>query len=137
MNVSVPCNEHTVVDLVAPPNVHYFPCDLANPDAIKTVTANINKHIGAPTILINNAGFVRGKSILDCTDEDLRLTFQINTISHYQLAQAFLPAMIKNNHGMIVTVASLASYVTVPRLVDYCASKAAALTFHEGLQVII
>lgn len=42
--------------------------------------------------------------------------------------------MIKNNHGMVVTVASLAAYVTAPALVDYCASKSAALTFHEGLQ---
>jgi short-subunit dehydrogenase len=42
--------------------------------------------------------------------------------------------MIKNNHGMVVTIASLASYVTCPSLVDYCASKSAALTFHEGLQ---
>jgi short-subunit dehydrogenase len=48
--------------------------------------------------------------------------------------QQFLPEMIKSNHGMIVTIASLASYVTAPSLVDYCSSKAAALTFHEGLQ---
>lgn len=94
----------------------------------------MKKHVGNPTVLVNNAGFVRGKSILDATDTDLKLTFQINTISHYQLAQQFLPEMIKINHGMVVTVASLAAYVTAPSLVDYCASKAAALTFHEGLQ---
>lgn len=34
---------------------------------------------------------------------------------------------------MIVTVASYAAYVVVPDMVDYGASKAAALTFHEGL----
>jgi short-subunit dehydrogenase len=34
---------------------------------------------------------------------------------------------------MVVTVASLASYVTVPKMVDYGASKSAALSFHEGL----
>ena len=41
--------------------------------------------------------------------------------------------MVAKNHGMVVTIASLAAYVTAPSLVDYCASKAAALTFHEGL----
>jgi len=120
-----------------PPNVHYFHCDLASPDAIKNTAAEVQKHIGHPTILINNAGFARGKTILGTTENDLRLTFQINTISHYQLAQQFLPHMIENNHGMVVTIASLASYVTAPRLVDYCASKAAALAFHEGLQAEI
>lgn len=34
---------------------------------------------------------------------------------------------------MVVTVASLGSYITFPYLVDYSASKAAALSFHEGL----
>ena len=34
---------------------------------------------------------------------------------------------------MIVTVASLAGYLTAPSMVDYAASKAAAITFHEGL----
>jgi len=42
--------------------------------------------------------------------------------------------MIQANHGMVVTVASLAAYLTSPGLVDYSASKAAALAFHEGLQ---
>ncbi len=41
--------------------------------------------------------------------------------------------MVRINHGMIVTVASLASYVTLSQMVDYDASKAAALSFHEGL----
>jgi short-subunit dehydrogenase len=34
---------------------------------------------------------------------------------------------------MIVTVASFAAYITVPNMVDYAASKAAAHSFHEGL----
>jgi len=119
---------------IAPPNVHYFHCDLGSSDAIKATGAEVKKHVGNPTVLINNAGFARGKNILESTDNDLRLTFQINSICHYQLAQQFLPKMIETNHGMVVTVASLAAYVTAPALVDYAASKAAALSFHEGLQ---
>jgi len=41
--------------------------------------------------------------------------------------------MVSANHGMIVTVASLAAYVTVPDMVDYASSKAAAMSFHEGI----
>jgi short-subunit dehydrogenase len=41
--------------------------------------------------------------------------------------------MVAKNHGMIVTVASLAGYVSAPSMVDYAASKASAVTFHEGL----
>lgn len=61
------------------------------------------------------------------------MTFDVNTLSHYWLVKEFLPSMINQNHGMVVTVASLAAYVTAPQMVDYAASKAAALSFHEGL----
>jgi all-trans-retinol dehydrogenase (NAD+) len=120
-----------------PPHVHYFKCDLASPAEIRYIAAGVSQQVGPPTILINNAGFARGNTILSTSETDLKLTFQINTLSHYHLAQAFLPAMIQSNHGMVVTVASLAAYVTSPGLVDYSASKAAALAFHEGLQVFI
>ncbi|KAH9861574.1 hypothetical protein J1614_011324 [Plenodomus biglobosus] len=116
-----------------PPSANYFPCDLSSPTSIASAATNIQTTLGAPTILINNAGVARGKTILTTTASDLALTFQVNTFSHYHLAQAFLPAMIAANHGMVVTVASLAGYVTAPRLVDYAASKAAAISFHEGL----
>lgn len=117
----------------APPHVHYFKCDLTSASDIESVTESIKSSVGDPTILINNAGIARNKDILHTTATDLRLTFGVNTLSHYALAQAFLPSMIANNHGMVVTVASLAAHVTAPGMVDYAASKAAAMSFHEGL----
>jgi short-subunit dehydrogenase len=84
-------------------------------------------------VLINNAGVVRGKTILESTEFDINLTFKVNAFAHYYLAQQFLPHMVANNHGMIVTVSSLAGYVTAPSMVDYAASKSASVSFHEGL----
>ena len=49
------------------------------------------------------------------------------------MVQEFLPDMIQNNHGHIVTIASVTSFVGLGGWVDYCCSKASALAFHEGL----
>lgn len=117
----------------APSNVHFFHCDLSSPASIEAAASQIRASLGSPTILINNAGVARGKTILDTTERDLNLTFRVNTFAHYHLAREFLPAMVSANHGMIVTVASMAGYVCAPSLVDYAASKAAAIAFHEGL----
>ncbi|KAF2711493.1 NAD(P)-binding protein [Pleomassaria siparia CBS 279.74] len=117
----------------APPTVQYFNCDLASPTSIASAASSIRSTFGAPTVLINNAGVAKGNTILESSESDLRLTFNVNTFAHYFLAQQFLPSMIEKNHGMIVTVASLAAYITAPGMVDYAASKAAALAFHEGL----
>lgn len=48
--------------------------------------------------------------------------------------KAFLPAMIKDGHGHIVTIASTAGLIGVNRLVDYCASKYAAIGLSEAVQ---
>jgi len=119
--------------LPAPPSVSFFKCDLTNPSAIASAASSIRAALGNPTILINNAGVARGKSILDSTEKDINLTFKVNSFAHYYLTQQFLPSMIENNHGMIVTVASIAGWVTAPSMVDYASSKAAAVAFHEGL----
>lgn len=48
--------------------------------------------------------------------------------------KAFLPKMIENNKGHIVSIASMAGYVGTPKLVDYCASKYAVVGFDEALR---
>ncbi len=117
----------------APPSVKYFQCDITSSAAIAQAASAIRSEFGEPTVLMNIAGVVTGKTILDGTEAEQRWTFDVNTLSHYLLAKEFLPSMVKRNHGMVMTIASLASYTLVANLVDYAASKAAALTFHEGL----
>jgi len=41
--------------------------------------------------------------------------------------------MLENNHGHIATIASLAGHVGIPKLVDYCASKFAAVSIYHCL----
>ncbi|KAG7293005.1 hypothetical protein NEMBOFW57_003050 [Staphylotrichum longicolle] len=117
----------------AGPTVHYFKCDITSPKTIAAVAREIRQTVGNPTILINNAGVVQGRTILDASERDIRFTFDVNTFAHYWTTKEFLPSMVRANHGMVVTVASVAAWVTVPNMVDYAASKAAAHSFHEGL----
>jgi all-trans-retinol dehydrogenase (NAD+) len=89
------------------------------------------------TILINNAGIVSGKKILDISVEMAELTLKVNCLSHVYTVKEFMPDMIKKNHGHIVTIASSAGHVGVPGLVDYCASKFGAVGFDEALRLEI
>ncbi|KAF9879292.1 hypothetical protein CkaCkLH20_03525 [Colletotrichum karsti] len=114
-------------------NVHYFKCDITSTDKLAAVARDIRDRVGNPTILINNAGVARGKTVLDATERDVRFTFDVNTLAHYWIVKEFLPHMVEKNHGMVVTIASYAAWLTVPSMVDYGASKAAAMAFHEGL----
>ena len=71
--------------------------------------------------------------LLDKSEDQVRKTFDVNIIAHFLLVKEFLPAMIDRNHGHVVTIASMASFITGVGNVDYACTKAAALSFHEGL----
>lgn len=89
--------------------------------------------MGAPSILINNAGILAPHTILNTPDEFLRKIFDVNVLSNWYTTKAFLPAMLASDHGHILTIASGASNVGIGGLADYSATKAAILSFHEAL----
>lgn len=116
-----------------PENIYFYQSDVTSVTAVAETAAAIRRDHGDPTVLINNAGIGTLKSILDGDVKEIQATFEVNTISHFWTVREFVPAMIKRNHGHVVTIASLASYIVHAMNVDYCCSKASALTFHEGL----
>ena len=44
--------------------------------------ADIKKKIGPVTLLVNNAGIVHGKQIVDIQDEDIQKTLSVNAMAH-------------------------------------------------------
>jgi NAD(P)-dependent dehydrogenase (short-subunit alcohol dehydrogenase family) len=120
-------------DFKLPSNVIFLKVDLTSSAAIKEAAVEIYRTHGHPTVLINNAGVGFQGTILEEPEEKIRLTLEVNTLSHFWTVKQFLPSMIKNNHGHIVTIASMASFVSLGEMADYGASKAGALAFHESL----
>ncbi|BGP21931.1 retinol dehydrogenase 10 [Rhodotorula toruloides] len=117
----------------APTVISYYKVDLASAEAVKEVADKIRKEVGHPSVLINMAGVVRANAILDMSQREVDLTYDINVKAHYYTIQAFLPHMIEEGHGHVVTIASSTAYHQAATGVAYCSSKAAALSFHEGL----
>lgn len=60
-------------------------------------------------------------------------TMQVNVISHFWMAKAFVPAMVERNSGHLVTIASAAGLTGVAGLADYCASKFGAIGFADSV----
>ncbi|KAH9864405.1 hypothetical protein J1614_010339 [Plenodomus biglobosus] len=114
-------------------HVRYYKCDITSRDNIHEAAEAIRSDLGCPSILINNAGIGNAYTILDVPPERLKKLFDINLLSHWSTVQEFLPDMIAKKKGHIMSVASLASFVTTAGMVDYACTKAALLAFHEGL----
>jgi len=103
-------------------------------EEVEAVAKKVIEQVGHPTVLVNNAGVVQGKLILDLEPADVEQTFDVNVLAHFWTLKAFLPEMIKKNSGHIVTVSSLMGLVGAAQVADYCASKAAVIGLHESLR---
>ena len=114
-------------------NVFYFVADVTSSTSIKEAAAEIRTKLGDPTVVINNAGVGAGGAILTESEANIRRTFDVNIISHFLMIKEFAPSMIKSNHGHIVTIASMSSFIGLGGMVDYCCTKSSAVAFHEGL----
>jgi len=114
--------------------VNAYTCDLGRRDNVYSVANKVKDEVGDVDILINNAGIVTGKKILDCSDAMMQKTMDVNAVAHFWTVKSFLPAMLARNHGHIVTIASAAGLFGTNGLVDYCASKFAAVGFDETLR---
>jgi len=88
----------------------------------------------AVDVLINCAGVVTGKLLLEASEAQIRRTFEVNTLAGFWTTRAFLPGMLQRDRGTIVTIASAAGLVGVAKQTDYSASKWAAIGFTESLR---
>jgi all-trans-retinol dehydrogenase (NAD+) len=101
-------------DMQSNQKIHYYKCDVTSVDAVNATAEAIRSEHGNPSILINNAGVAFEGNILKQTPEKVRRIFDVNTISHYFTVNAFLPSMIAQHKGHIVTIASMASFLSGP-----------------------
>ncbi|XP_009953798.1 PREDICTED: estradiol 17-beta-dehydrogenase 11-like isoform X2 [Leptosomus discolor] len=93
----------------------------------------VKKDIGDVSILVNNAGVITAADLLSTQDHQIERMFEVNILAHFWTTRAFLPTMMKNNYGHIVTVASAAGHFVTSFMVAYCSSKFAAVGFHKAL----
>jgi len=112
-----------------------YVCDVSDREAVYATAARVLEDCGPLDVLINNAGIVSGRPLLEIPDEAIERTFRVNVLALFWTTRAFLPAMLERRSGHIVTIASAAGLVGTARLTDYCASKHAAVGFDDALRL--
>lgn len=112
-----------------------FTCDVGDRLAVQETAERVRREVGAVDVLVNNAGVVSGRPLLELTEDDIERTFRVNVLAHFWTIRAFLPAMVEQGSGHIVTIASAAGLLGIPRMTDYAASKHAAVGLAESLRL--
>lgn len=89
---------------------------------------------GPVDVLVNNAGIGWLGRVEDMPAEKVRKLFELNVLGLVDLTQRVLPGMLERGRGHVVNVASVASWVALPPLTVYSATKFAVQGFSDGLR---
>lgn len=81
-------------------------------------------------ILINNAGTIHPKAILDSDEEQWERDIKVNLIGTYLVTKKTLE---KNPSAIIINIASTAAFNAYPNWSSYCSSKAGVVTLTKSL----
>jgi hypothetical protein len=111
--------------------VYYFQGDLSNSSVIQHLSGRIRNEVGHPTVLVNNAGLIRGATVMEGSYADVEITIKTNLIAPFLLTKEFLPEMVRRNHGHIVCMGSMSAVTPPARVADYAATKAGLMAFTE------
>ena len=111
--------------------VRILQADLHDPEAAGRLQKSLAR---TPVdVLVNNAGTLEGGTFAGMDSTRIGQMLQLNVGTLVALTHAFLPGMLRRNHGRIVNLASIAAFAPVPWMAVYAATKAFVLSFSEAL----
>jgi short-subunit dehydrogenase len=116
--------------------VSIYPLDVRDSPSLQTAAQDFIARHGVPDILIANAG--SGVGTTTELAEDLahfQTTLDVNVMGMVKTFQPFVAAMREQKSGTLVGIASVAGYRGMPGSTAYSASKAAAISYLEGLRI--
>ena len=80
-------------------NLHIFAADLSNRIEVDDLCDNVTKTVGNIDVLINNAGILILEPLSECSEELLRVSFEVNVFAPFALTRHFSKAMIEKKNG--------------------------------------
>ena len=109
--------------------------NLVSREAVYSLAEQVKREHGFVWGIINNAGILIGKPLMETPDNKIELTMGVNVMAHFWTVKAFLQPMLDRNEGHIVAVSSAAGFFPSARMTEYCTSKYAARGFMESLRI--
>ena len=97
--------------------------DVANETAVKAAVGEVADTLGPPTILVNNAGLLRDKTLANMSTADWDLVINVNLRSVFLMSREVIPHMRRVNWGRIVNLSSIAALGALGEA-NYAAAKA-------------
>lgn len=115
-----------------------FACDVTNIEDVKRVVKETKAYFGTIDILVNNSGATWAAPVEEMPKEAWDKVMDVNVTGTFLMSQEVGKAMIEQQSGKIINIASTAGFGGTPtfmQTISYNTSKGAVMTFTKDLAV--
>jgi dihydroanticapsin dehydrogenase len=113
----------------------YHPADVSNTEDVKNLVKTVMERYGKIDVLLNNAGIEISGSVTDFTEEQYQQLMDVNVKSVFLCSKYVLPHMMSCSSGVIINMASVASFLAWKDDAVYSASKAAVKLLTQAMAI--
>ncbi len=110
-----------------------YELNVTNGEACETVVKQIEKDLGAISILVNNAGITRDNLLMRMKDEEWDDIMDTNLKSVYRLSKIVSRPMMKARFGRIINITSVVGFMGNAGQANYAAAKAGVEGFSKSM----
>jgi len=107
--------------------------DLEDAESIAAAATAVQQRIGAPDVLVHNAGIAAAGTVEDVPISVWERIFSTNLFGPVALTKALLPSMRAAGRGRIVVLSSAGGIAGMPSVAAYSAAKGAIVSLTKGL----
>lgn len=107
--------------------VEYIACNVADFEAVEKAVKTAHERFGSLDVVINNAGITKDGLMARMSEEQYDAVIAVNQKSVFNMMKLVGTVMMRQRHGRIVSLASVAGLYGNPGQINYSASKAAII----------
>ncbi|MFY9853877.1 MAG: glucose 1-dehydrogenase [Terracidiphilus sp.] len=109
--------------------------DVRSRTSLEKLRDDVLAHFGHVDILVNSAGITKRQPVIDCPEETWISILDVNLLGTVRACQIFGKHMLARKSGVIINMASLATFVAFRDVAAYGASKAGVGALTKSLAV--
>jgi short-subunit dehydrogenase len=114
-------------------SIRTYVCDVTDSESVSSTVKRAEEDCGPLERVVNAAAIARVGPLVSQSPAEIRRMMDINFGGTAEMVAATLPGMLERGRGQLVIFASMAGWISQPKMGAYCATKFATVAYAEAL----
>ncbi len=116
-------------------NTGFIHCDVTSAGSCREAVAFVENSYGKIDALVNCAGVIRRKSVVELTEDEWDLVINVGLKGVFLVSKYVIPVMAKHGGGSIVNIGSGWGIKGGPKAAAYCAAKGGVVNMTRAMAI--